>query len=119
MWAKFRRLAYFVAESDKLHRSLVHDELRFYNLYNFQDFDTQNPLIIAEEPKTVQHDESPEQPLIAEAQATDDHKVSSDPIEATATSDKVTQDERIESFEVDYGKLVLPPLDMEALNLTS
>ena len=45
VYAKLRRMGYFVGESDRLYRQLLHDELRFYKLYDFTDFEEENPVV--------------------------------------------------------------------------
>ena len=46
MWAKLRRLGYFVPNSDSLYQKLIFDELSFYkNIYDFTSFNEENPLI--------------------------------------------------------------------------
>ena len=35
VYAKLRRMNYFVGESERLSRQLLHDELRYYDLYDF------------------------------------------------------------------------------------
>lgn len=49
VWAKLRNLAYFVPDSEKFYRSLLHDQLRLYNFYDFSSFESENPLIIEEQ----------------------------------------------------------------------
>lgn len=36
VWAKIRRVCYFISESEKLYRSLIYDELKHYNIYEFE-----------------------------------------------------------------------------------
>ena len=45
MYAKLRRMNYFVGESERLSRQLLHDELRFYGLYDFGQFEEDNPVV--------------------------------------------------------------------------
>ena len=35
VYAKLRRMGYFVGEADRLYRQLLHDELHYYQLYEF------------------------------------------------------------------------------------
>ena len=46
MYAKLRRLGYFVGEADRLYRQLLHDELRMYKLYDFETFEEENPVLV-------------------------------------------------------------------------
>ena len=45
VYAKLRRMNYFVGESERLSRQLLHDELRFYGLYDFGQFEEDNPVV--------------------------------------------------------------------------
>ena len=45
VYAKLRRMGYFVGEADRLYRQLLHDELRFYRLYDFSNFEEENPVV--------------------------------------------------------------------------
>jgi len=45
VYAKLRRLGYFVVEAERLYRQLLHDELRYYNLYDFAKFEEENPVV--------------------------------------------------------------------------
>ena len=60
-YAKVRRLGYYAPEAERLGRFLIHDELQFYNLYDFKSFDEANPVVTtvddAEEKKTEEKKE--------------------------------------------------------------
>ena len=45
VYAKLRRMGYYVGEAERLYRQLLHDELRFYDLYNFGKFEEDNPVV--------------------------------------------------------------------------
>ena len=45
VYAKLRRMGYFVAEAERLYRQLIHDELRYYKLYDFSEFEESNPVV--------------------------------------------------------------------------
>ena len=38
-------MGYFVAEAERLYRQLIHDELRYYKLYDFSEFEESNPVV--------------------------------------------------------------------------
>lgn len=38
-------MGYFVGEAERLSRELLHDELRFYGLYDFGQFEEDNPVV--------------------------------------------------------------------------
>ena len=38
-------MGYYVGEAERLYRQLLHDELRFYDLYNFGKFEEDNPVV--------------------------------------------------------------------------
>ena len=38
-------MGYFVSEAERLSRQLLHDELRFYDLYDFGRFEEENPVV--------------------------------------------------------------------------
>ena len=63
-YAKVRRLGYYAPEAERLGRFLIHDELQFYNLYDFKSFDEANPVVTtvddAEEKKTEEKKEGDE-----------------------------------------------------------
>jgi hypothetical protein len=42
IFAKFRRLGYFVGETEANYSMLAHDELKAYGLYDFTSFDKEN-----------------------------------------------------------------------------
>jgi hypothetical protein len=44
MFAKFRRLSYFVSETEVNYRMLLYDELTAYKLYDFTEFEAANPI---------------------------------------------------------------------------
>lgn len=45
VYAKLRQTNYFVGEAERLYRQLLHDELRFYDLYDFAKFEEENPVV--------------------------------------------------------------------------
>ena len=45
IYAKLRRMNYFVGEAEKLYRQLLHDELKHYDLYDFGKFEEENPVV--------------------------------------------------------------------------
>jgi len=45
VFAKLRATNYFVGEAERLYRQLLHDELRFYDLYDFTKFEEENPVV--------------------------------------------------------------------------
>ena len=57
-------MGYFVSEAERLSRQLLHDELRFYDLYDFGRFEEENP-VVSEVP---QNEEDAAKPA-AEAQS--------------------------------------------------
>ena len=69
-WAKFRRLGYFVPESEKLYRSLLHDELQLYKFYDFNSFEEENPLIVEEQPSTTTNEDKADESRIEEIKET-------------------------------------------------
>lgn len=44
IFAKFRRLGYFVGETEANYTMLLYDELKVYGLYDFTEFDAANPI---------------------------------------------------------------------------
>ena len=40
-----RRMNYFVGEAERLYRQLLHDQLRYYNLYDFSNHEEENPVV--------------------------------------------------------------------------
>ena len=49
MYAKFRRLGYFVPECEKLYKRLVFDQLCHFDAYDFNSFNIENPSIEEEQ----------------------------------------------------------------------
>ena len=45
VYTRLRRMGYFVGEAERLSRELLHDELRFYGLYDFGQFEEDNPVV--------------------------------------------------------------------------
>ena len=45
MYAKLRRLGYFVPECENLYKKLLFEQLQQNGLYDFSTFDTENPVI--------------------------------------------------------------------------
>ncbi len=45
LFAKLRKMNYFVGESERLYRQLLHDQLRYYDLYDFGKFEEENPVV--------------------------------------------------------------------------
>ena len=63
VYAKLRRMGYFVGEAERLSRQLLHDELRYYDLYDFVKFEEENP-VVSEIP---QDDDNASKPTTATA----------------------------------------------------
>ena len=45
LYAKLRKMNYFVGEAERLYRQLLHDQLRYYDLYDFAKFEEENPVM--------------------------------------------------------------------------
>ena len=82
VYAKLRRMGYFVVESERLHRQLLHDELRYYELYDFG-------------PNEVEEKEEEVKELTA-AEKLAKNK------EAAINADKIAAAEIIKKFGIEY-----------------
>lgn len=66
IWAKLRRIGFFVKESENALRSLLYDEFHFYtDLYDFSQFETENPIIETIQEETIAANNT-DAPLIVE-----------------------------------------------------
>ena len=66
IYAKLRRLGYFVPECEMLYKRLIFDQLCFYEgLYDFTQFDIENPII---EDEPVEETKEIEEPKISEVE---------------------------------------------------
>lgn len=130
-WAKFRRLAYMVPETEKLYRSLAFDQLQSLGWYDFDSFETENPTI-EDEPAEVVAPEEEGDPKIEEAPAdkpVEDTKAEEKPAEeakAGAKEEEVKEktaeekhQEMIESFKPDTSKINIPEVDLSDPHVTS
>ena len=104
-------MGYYVAEAERISRQLLHDELRFYGLYDFGKFEEDNPVVSVipendDAVKPVATDAS-NQELIEEAK----EEVKSKPVmteldkQKAKEAEKVAAQEIIEKFGVEYGQI--------------
>jgi hypothetical protein len=69
LWAKLRRAAYFIQESEETLRSLISDEVHYYKgIYDLVIHESENPKIETIEQPTQINEKETEQPLISEAE---------------------------------------------------
>lgn len=69
LWAKLRRAAYFIQESEETLRSLISDEVHYYKgIYDLVLYESENPKIETIEQPTQINEQETEQPLISEAE---------------------------------------------------
>lgn len=69
LWAKLRRAAYFIQESEETLRSLISDEVHYYKgIYDLVVHESENPKIETIEQPTQINEKETEQPLISEAE---------------------------------------------------
>ena len=66
-YAKLRRQSYTVVEAERLYRQLLHDELKFYGLYDFGDFEEENPVMTVVDEAAEEKAKAPTADKLAQA----------------------------------------------------
>ena len=90
LFAKLRRMNYFVGEAERLYRQLLHDQLRYYNLYDFATFEEENPVVIEVPDETSKAKEGQEKKPDTDAATSDDKPL----IEETDQPKKTNSEEK-------------------------
>lgn len=113
LFAKLRRMNYFVGEAERLYRQLLHDQLRYYNLYDFATFEEENPVVSEIPDETTKTKEDQEKkPETKDASADDKPLIeeSKDQPKKTST-EEVKEDDKPRTLEA----LKKAAMDAEAL----
>ena len=114
-----RRMGYFAPESERLNRFLIHDELQYYDLYDFKSFDEDNPAVVTvgddkeEEKKEDDKDETKDTTLIKEKDEAD--KAADKDAEKKKEEENKASEDRLKKalgdviakFDVDYSAIKL------------
>ena len=70
-------------ECESLYKSILHDELKYYQCYDFEEFETQNPIIVTHKVKVEEGVTNDDEPAIKEAVVEEESAIKeSVPVEA-------------------------------------
>ena len=111
VFAKLRRLGYFVVDAERQYRQLLHDELRYYGLYDFAKFEESNPVVTtvpdAEESKKDGAATSDAKIEVAKDEVKDTAKTLAELKKAAADAEKIAAQEIVAKFGVEYAQIQL------------
>jgi hypothetical protein len=127
MYAKLRRLGYFVPECEEVYKRLVFDQLNIYEgMYDFTTFQVENPIIEEVDTPSLEPVVDDSEPRIYEVQQAEEAKEVSEvvvvpggevEVEETTESKQLERTKRFKLFKIDYSKVNVPELDYTTFNV--